>query len=111
MKLVYVFTFVILNNNIYTLSALRHCVSAGEPLNPEVMDSWKRATGLSIREGYGQTEMTISCGMFRCLDIKPGSMGKAMPGYDIQVYFSWSLISVFGYDSIARLNSTSLLLD
>ena len=65
--------------------ALRHCVSAGEPLNPEVIQKWNQDTGLTIREGYGQTEMTLSCGMFRCLDVKPGSMGKAAPGYDIQV--------------------------
>ena len=65
--------------------ALRHCVSAGEPLNPEVMNYWEEKTSLMIHEGYGQTEMTLSCGMFRCLHKKPGSMGKPTPGYDIQV--------------------------
>lgn len=60
-------------------------MSAGEPLNPEVIEKWNRETGLTIREGYGQTEMTLSCGMFRCLEVKPGSMGKASPGYDIRV--------------------------
>ena len=40
----------------YRFPWLRHCVSAGEPLNPEVIETWKRATGLSIYEGYGQTE-------------------------------------------------------
>ena len=77
--------FVYCRYTCLIILALRHCVSAGEPLNPEVMDSWKRNTGISIREGYGQTEMTLSCGMFRCLEIKPGSMGKPTPGYDIQV--------------------------
>ena len=38
---------------------LRHCLSAGEPLNPEVTDEWMKGTGLEIREGYGQTE-TVS---------------------------------------------------
>ena len=40
-------------------SMLRHCLSAGEPLNPEVTDEWMKGTGLEIREGYGQTE-TVS---------------------------------------------------
>ena len=44
----------------YKFPRLRHCVSAGEPLNPEVMDRWRDATGLQIREGYGQSE-TVSC--------------------------------------------------
>ena len=45
----------------YRFRALRHCVSAGEPLNSEVAQTWKDATGLTIREGYGQTE-TVRCG-------------------------------------------------
>jgi len=69
----------------YAFKALRHCVSAGEPLNPEVIESWKKKTGLTIREGFGQTEMTLSCGIFRCMEVKPGSMGKATPGYDIKI--------------------------
>ena len=40
----------------YKLPLLRHCLSAGEPLNPEVIDEWRDATGLEIREGYGQSE-------------------------------------------------------
>lgn len=43
----------------YKFPKLRHCLSAGEPLNPEVMDRWREATGLQIREGYGQSE-TVS---------------------------------------------------
>ncbi len=39
--------------------ALRHCVAAGEPLNPEVIAVWKQATGLTIRDGYGQTETVL----------------------------------------------------
>ena len=65
--------------------ALRHVVSAGEPLNPEVIDAWKRATGLTIREGYGQTETVAIVGMFQCLPFRPGSMGKPMPGFDVRV--------------------------
>lgn len=40
----------------FRFPSLRHCLSAGEPINPEVMDEWKQGTGLEIREGYGQTE-------------------------------------------------------
>ncbi|MGZ6079270.1 MAG: AMP-binding protein [Myxococcaceae bacterium] len=65
--------------------ALRHVVSAGEPLNPEVIDAWKRATGLTIREGYGQTETVAIVGMFPCIPFKPGSMGRPSPGFDVRV--------------------------
>lgn len=46
----------------YKFSKLRHCVSAGEPLNPEVIDEWREATGLQIREGYGQSETVSKVG-------------------------------------------------
>ncbi|XP_068695057.1 acyl-coenzyme A synthetase ACSM3, mitochondrial-like [Montipora foliosa] len=69
----------------YKFPRLRHCVSAGEPLNPEVMDRWRDATGLQIREGYGQSETTLLCGTFRCLESRPGSMGKPAPGFDLKI--------------------------
>ncbi len=64
---------------------LRHCVTAGEPLNPSVFHAWKAATGLSIHEGYGQSETVILIGHFRSLGfpVVPGSMGRATPGYEI----------------------------
>jgi acyl-coenzyme A synthetase/AMP-(fatty) acid ligase len=65
--------------------ALRHVISAGEPLNPEVIESWREATGLTIREGYGQTETVCIVAMFPCLPIRPGSMGRPMPGFDVRV--------------------------
>ncbi|XP_032303516.1 acyl-coenzyme A synthetase ACSM5, mitochondrial-like isoform X2 [Coturnix japonica] len=68
-----------------TLSSLRHCVSAGEPINPEVMAAWKAQTGLNIHECYGQTETVLVCGNFKGMEIKPGSMGKPSPGYDVQI--------------------------
>jgi medium-chain acyl-CoA synthetase len=68
-----------------TFKALRHCVSAGEPLNPEVIDVWKAKTGLQICEGYGQTETTILCGVFDGMTVKPGSMGLPAPGVDLAV--------------------------
>jgi acyl-coenzyme A synthetase/AMP-(fatty) acid ligase len=67
------------------LSSLRWCVGAGEPLNPEVIDVWKRETGMEIRDGYGQTETVLLCGNFPPLEVRPGSMGKPSPGLDVAV--------------------------
>uniref|UniRef100_A0A8C1VZ75 medium-chain acyl-CoA ligase n=1 Tax=Cyprinus carpio TaxID=7962 RepID=A0A8C1VZ75_CYPCA len=69
----------------FTFKALEHCLCAGEPINPEVMWKWKELTGLDIYEGYGQTETVLIAGTFKGMKIKPGSFGKASPGYDVQV--------------------------
>lgn len=69
----------------YSFPHLRHCVGAGEPLNPEIIEVWKKATGCTIRDGYGQTETVCLCGSFPCLKPKFGSMGKPMPGIDLRV--------------------------
>jgi acetyl-CoA synthetase/medium-chain acyl-CoA synthetase len=66
-------------------SALRHTLGAGEPLNPEVIASWRDGMGLTIYDGYGQTETVLVSAMFPCLEFRPGSMGKAAPGYDVAV--------------------------
>ncbi|MEL7030454.1 MAG: AMP-binding protein, partial [Pseudomonadota bacterium] len=68
----------------YDFSALRTCVSAGEPLNPEIIETWRNATGLTIRDGYGQTETVLLCGTFPGLPQKQGSMGRPAPGFDVQ---------------------------
>jgi acetyl-CoA synthetase len=60
---------------------LREALSAGEPLNPEVIEQVKAAWGLTIRDGYGQTETTLQIGNSPGLPVKLGSMGKPMPGY------------------------------
>jgi acetyl-CoA synthetase/medium-chain acyl-CoA synthetase len=65
--------------------ALRWCVGAGEPLNPEVIETWKRETGHVIRDGYGQTETVLLCANFPGLEVKPGSMGKPSPGLNVAV--------------------------
>ena len=70
---------------IYDFSNLRHCTGAGEPLNPEVMKQWEDGTGLQIYDGYGQTETVLLVGNFRCNEIKPGSMGKPVPGFVIDI--------------------------
>lgn len=69
----------------YDFSSLRHCTAAGEPLNPEVIRIWQDATGLLIYDGYGQTETTCLVGNFPCLPVKPGSMGKPVPGFVVEI--------------------------
>ena len=64
---------------------LRHCVGAGEPLNPEVIEAWKDGLGHIIRDGYGQTETVLLSGNFPPLEVRPGSMGKPTPGFDVRV--------------------------
>src|SRR5262249_31173321 len=69
----------------YRFPHLRHCVSAGEPLNAEVIETWKRATGLTIYEGYGQTETVVL--IANCLargdGVRPGSMGWPTTGFEV----------------------------
>ena len=69
----------------YKFPSLRHCVGAGEPLNPEIIEVWKKATGCVIRDGYGQTETVLLCGSFPCIEARYGSMGKPTPGIDLKV--------------------------
>jgi acetyl-CoA synthetase len=69
----------------YDLRTLRHCTSAGEPLNPEVIRVWRESTGLTVYDGYGQTETTCLLANYRAVGVRPGSMGRAMPGWDVAV--------------------------
>lgn len=64
---------------------LRHCVAAGEPLTPEIIQVWEMATGCVIRNGYGQTETTLLCGCFPCIEPRTGSLGKPAPGIELAV--------------------------
>ncbi len=66
---------------------LRHCVTAGEPLNPEVLNVWRTATGLTLHEAYGQTESVVLVGNCRSSGdpVQPGSMGKAVPGMPVGI--------------------------
>jgi acetyl-CoA synthetase len=66
-------------------TSLREVCGAGEPLNPEVIDQVQAAWGLTIRDGYGQTETTAQIGNPPGQKVKPGSMGRAMPGYSIRL--------------------------
>ena len=63
--------------------ALRELLSAGEPLNPEVIDTIERWWGLQIRDGYGQTELTAVIGNTPGVPVEPGAMGRPLPGNDI----------------------------
>jgi acetyl-CoA synthetase len=63
--------------------SLRDVVGAGEPLNPEVIEQVRAAWGLTIRDGYGQTETTAQIGNPPGAALKPGSMGRPLPGYDV----------------------------
>ena len=70
----------------YDFSMLRHCTSAGEPLNPEVIRAWREGTGgLTVYDGYGQTETTALVANFRTVEVRPGSMGRPVRGWDVAV--------------------------
>src|SRR5262249_29097947 len=62
---------------------LREVVGAGEPLNPEIIERVKQAWGLTLRDGYGQTETTAQIGNTPGQPLKPGSMGRPLPGYEV----------------------------
>jgi acyl-coenzyme A synthetase/AMP-(fatty) acid ligase len=79
-------TLILSDLKRYDLSRLRHCVSAGEPLNPEVIRVWEEGTGgLTVYDGYGQSETVNVIANFRCLPVRSGSMGKPVPGFDVDV--------------------------
>ena len=69
----------------YDLSSIEYATTAGEALNPEVFNQFKKATGLTIMEGFGQTETTLSIANFVNTTPKIGSMGKPSPLYDVVV--------------------------
>jgi acetyl-CoA synthetase len=65
--------------------SLREAASAGEPLNPEVIEQVRAAWGITVRDGYGQTESTAMIGNSPGQPVKPGSMGRPLPGYHIRL--------------------------
>ena len=74
-------------------TSLRELVGAGEPLNPEVIDIVQRAWGITIRDGFGQTETTAQIGNPPGQKLKPGSMGRPLPGYRV------ALLDIDGHDA------------
>lgn len=69
----------------YDLSSLKYATIAGEALNPEVFYQFKKATGISLMEGFGQTETTLVVGNYVGMEAKPGSMGRPNPLYDVHI--------------------------
>ncbi len=77
--------FLLADINKYDLSSLRYVTTAGEALNREVYDQFYKTTGLKIREGFGQTETTLTIANLVNNDIRLGSMGKPTPQYDVDI--------------------------
>ncbi len=69
----------------YKLESLRHCISAGEPLNPEVIKKWYEMYKLNIYDGIGMTEIMVYLSNMPGLKIKPGSCGKPQPGHICEI--------------------------
>lgn len=69
----------------YKLPHLHSAVSAGEPLNREVIDTFKNHFDVVVRDGYGQTENTLLVGVLKGMEVKPGSMGKPTPGNRVDI--------------------------
>ena len=67
------------------LPALRRMVSAGEPLNPEIVDEFRRVTGHEVADGYGQTETGHIAGVRPGEAVRPGSMGRPLPGLETRI--------------------------
>ncbi|HEU4926220.1 MAG TPA: AMP-binding protein [Vicinamibacterales bacterium] len=87
---------------------LREVVSAGEPLNPEVIGQVQKAWGLTIRDGYGQTETTAQIGNSPGQPVKPGSMGRPLPGYDVVLVDPEGQVSATDGEICLRLDERPL---
>lgn len=73
------------NIHEYKLPTLHSAVSAGEPLNREVIDTFKKHFNVNVRDGYGQTENTLLVGITKDMELKAGSMGKPTPGNRVDI--------------------------
>lgn len=69
----------------HDLSRLRRAVSAGEAVNPEIVRRWQAVTGVPLLDGYGQTETLMTVLNYPWLPVKPGAMGKPLPGIEIAI--------------------------
>lgn len=82
-----IYRMLVLNDlKRFDLKDLRNCCSAGEPLHTETCRIWEEGTGLKIREAYGQTETVCMIGTFAGDEVRYGSMGKAAPGWEIELH-------------------------
>lgn len=94
----------------YKLTHLHSAVSAGEPLNVEVINTFRNYFNVTVRDGYGQTENTLLLGVMKNMEVKPGSMGKPTPGNDVEIIDEFGEpvgVNVVG-DIAVRLNSPAL---
>ncbi|WP_079479299.1 acyl-CoA synthetase MbcS [Halobacillus salinus] len=73
------------NLDDYQLSNLHSAVSAGEPLNREVIDTFRKHFQVTVRDGYGQTENTLLVGITKDMEVRPGSMGRPTPGNQVEI--------------------------
>jgi len=80
----------------YSLTNLHSAVSAGEPLNREVIETFQKYFNVKVRDGYGQTENTLLVGVLKGMEIKPGSMGKPTPGNDVKIINDESEVCAVG---------------
>lgn len=69
----------------FNFHSMRHFVAAGEPLNKDIIETWEERTGMYIYDGYGQTETVNVLANYRCLPVKPGSMGVPAPGFNVDI--------------------------
>ncbi|MBN9655722.1 acyl--CoA ligase [Halobacillus sp. GSS1] len=69
----------------YKLKGLHSAVSAGEPLNREVIDTFQKHYDVTVRDGYGQTENTLLVGIMKDMEVRPGSMGRPTPGNQVEI--------------------------
>jgi acyl-coenzyme A synthetase/AMP-(fatty) acid ligase len=69
----------------FTFKSFRHFVAAGEPLNKEIIEVWRERTGRYIYDGYGLSETINVLANFRCIPVKPGSMGVPVPGFIVDI--------------------------
>ncbi|MFG6149796.1 acyl-CoA synthetase MbcS [Halobacillus sp. B23F22_1] len=73
----------------YSLRELHSAVSAGEPLNREVISTFKNYFNVTVRDGYGQTENTLLVGIMKDMEVRPGSMGRPTPGNTVEIINEW----------------------
>ena len=90
----------------FDTSSLKSVVSAGEPLNPEIIERFRKAKGLTIREGYGQTETVLAIGTFPGVKVREGSMGVPSPLYDIDIVDETGVVQRAGEEGFVAIRAT-----
>ncbi|NXK64161.1 ACSM5 synthetase, partial [Sylvietta virens] len=87
----------------YKFPTVKHCITGGEGLNPEVFAKWKTQTGLEIHEAYGQSETVAICANLKGMKIKPGSLGKPVLPYDVQIVDDRGTVVPLGQEGIIAI--------